>query len=169
MAFWHGRILPATVFFRDRGIVVMISRNFDGEWITRVIQRFGYDTARGSSSRGGSRALVQLRRDLTAGKPVGFALDGPRGPARVAQPGAVFLAGATGHPILPFHVESSAAWTLNSWDRTQIPKPFATVALAVGQPLQIAGTDETTITAGIEQLQHRLHTLEARARGIIAG
>jgi lysophospholipid acyltransferase (LPLAT)-like uncharacterized protein len=81
----------------------------------------------------------------------------------------VWLAKATGNPVLPFHCEASSHWTLRSWDRTQIPKPFATVALAVGQPLQIAGTDETTITAGIEQLQHRLHTLEARARGIIAG
>ena len=70
----------------------MISQNFDGEWIARIIRRFGYGTARGSTSRGGMRALVQLRRELAAGKPAGFALDGPRGPARVAQPGAVFLA-----------------------------------------------------------------------------
>ena len=107
IAFWHGRILPATFFFRDRGIVVITSQNFDGEWIARIIRRFGYGTARGSSSRGGARALVQLRRDLAAGRPVGFALDGPRGPARVAQPGAVWLAGATGQPLLPFHIEAS--------------------------------------------------------------
>lgn len=168
MAFWHGRILPATLFFRNRGIVVMISQNFDGEWITRVIERFGYDTARGSTSRGGSRALVQLRRALTEGKPAGFALDGPRGPARVAQPGAIFLAGATGHPILPFHIESSAAWTMNSWDRTQIPRPFARIGMAVGPPLEIRGTDETTIGTGIQQLQQSLHTLETRARQLVA-
>jgi len=168
MAFWHGRILPATLFFRNRGIVVMISQNFDGEWITRVIERFGYDTARGSTSRGGSRALVQLRRALTEGKPAGFALDGPRGPARVAQPGAIFLAGATGHPILPFHIESNAAWTMNSWDRTQVPKPFARIGMAVGQPLEVRDTQETTIDAGIQQLQQSLQTLEVRARQLAA-
>ena len=160
MAFWHGRILPATLFFRNRGIVVMISQNFDGEWITRVIERFGYDTARGSTSRGGSRALVQLRRALTAGKPVGFTLDGPRGPARVAQAGAVFLAGATGYPILPFHLESSTAWTMKSWDRTQIPKPFATVALAVGEPLHVPDTGETTIADKRLHLEQQLASLE---------
>lgn len=168
-AFWHGRILPATLFWKNHGIVVIISQNFDGEWIARIIQRFGYGTARGSTSRGGARALVQLRRDLAAGKPAGFTLDGPRGPARVAQPGAVFLAGATGQPILPFHIESSAAWTMKSWDRTQIPKPFARIGMAVGPPLEIRGTDEATIDAGIQQLQQSLHTLEARARQLVAG
>jgi lysophospholipid acyltransferase (LPLAT)-like uncharacterized protein len=169
MAFWHGRILPATLFFRNRGIVVMISQNFDGEWITRVIERFGYDTARGSTSRGGSRALVQLRRELTAGKPVGFTLDGPRGPARVAQAGAIFLAGATGYPILPFHFEASSAWTLNSWDRTQIPKPFATVALTVGEPMRVADTTESAVESSRGLLETSLKDLESRARQLLEG
>src|SRR6266542_61427 len=82
-AFWHGRILPGTIYFRRRGIVVITSENFDGEWIARIIQRFGYGTARGSSSRGGLKAMLQLKRDMEAGKPAGFTLDGPRGPARV--------------------------------------------------------------------------------------
>src|SRR5512134_738217 len=86
MGFWHGRILTATYYFRDRGIVVITSENFDGEWIARIIERFGYGTARGSTSRGAQRALLQLVRELEAGHPVGFTLDGPRGPARRAQP-----------------------------------------------------------------------------------
>ena len=163
MAFWHGRILPATLFFRDRGIVVMISQNFDGEWIARIIRRFGYGTARGSTSRGGMRALVQLRRELAAGKPAGFALDGPRGPARVAQPGAVFLAGATGHPILPFHFEASRYWTAGRWDRTQVPKPFSRIALAVGAPLEVNGTDEAVIEQKRVELEHALTALEQKA------
>ena len=109
MAFWHGRILPATYYFRRRGIVVITSENFDGEWIARIIERFGFGTARGSSSRGGLKALLQLTREMTAGKPAGFTVDGPRGPARVAQPGAVWLAKATGNPVLPFHLESRTA------------------------------------------------------------
>ena len=164
LAFWHGRILPAASFFRNRGIVVMISLNFDGEWIGRTIQRFGYGVARGSTSRGGGRALVQMRRELAAGKPVGFALDGPRGPARVAQPGAVFLAGATGHPILPFHFEADRFWSAGRWDRTQVPKPFARVGLAVGEPLAVPDTEDATIERSRLALEQRLAALEERAR-----
>jgi lysophospholipid acyltransferase (LPLAT)-like uncharacterized protein len=136
MAFWHGRILPATFFFRRRGIVVMTSENFDGEWIAGIIERFGYGTARGSTSHGGRKALLQLAREMAAGRAAGFAVDGPRGPARIAQPGAVWLAKATGNPVLPFHLEADRRWLLRSWDRTQIPKPFATVALA-GPPFDV--------------------------------
>src|SRR2546423_1127237 len=107
MAFWHGRILPATVYFQRRGIVVITSENFDGEWIAGMIERFGYGTARGSTSRGAVKALVQLKRDMAAGKPAAFTLDGPRGPARVAQPGAIWLAKATGNPIVPVPLRSS--------------------------------------------------------------
>ena len=164
LAFWHGRILPATYFFRHRGIVVMISLNFDGEWIGRTIQRFGYGVARGSTSRGGARALVQMRRDLCAGRPVGFALDGPRGPARVAQPGAVFLAGATGCPILPFHAEADRFWTAGRWDRTQVGKPFARVGLAVGEPMAVPDTHEDTVERCRVELESKLAALETRAR-----
>jgi lysophospholipid acyltransferase (LPLAT)-like uncharacterized protein len=167
LAFWHGRVLAATLFFRDRGIVVMTSQNFDGEWITRIIERFGYATSRGSSSRGGARALVQLKRDVGAGRPVGFAVDGPRGPARVAQPGAVWLAGATGHPLLPFHLEASRFWTANSWDRTQVPRPFSTVALAVGEPIEVRGTAQGDIDAKRRQLEASLEALEARAAALV--
>src|SRR5687768_18046550 len=79
MGFWHGRILPATFYFRGRGIVVVTSENFDGEWIARIIERFGYGTARGSTTRGGVKALIRLKRELAAGRPAGFTLDGPRG------------------------------------------------------------------------------------------
>ena len=126
------------MYFRDRGIVVITSENFDGEWIARIIRRFGFSTARGSSSRGAVKALVQLRREMEAGKSTAFTLDGPRGPRHVAQPGAVWLARATGHGILPFHLEADRCWTLGSWDRTQIPKPFATVSLCIGAPVRVA-------------------------------
>jgi lysophospholipid acyltransferase (LPLAT)-like uncharacterized protein len=160
MTFWHGRILPATYYFRRRGIVVITSENFDGEWIAGIIERFGYGTARGSSSRGGRKALLQLTRDLAAGKPAGFTVDGPRGPARVSQPGAVWLAKITGNPILPFHLEADRHWTLKSWDRTQIPKPFATVALTVGEPLYVDGESED------ERLEEARATLDARLLGL---
>ena len=170
MAFWHGRILPATVYFRRRGIVVITSENFDGEWIAGIIERFGYGTARGSTSRGGVRALVQLKRDMAAGKPAGFTLDGPRGPAKVAQPGAIWLAKATGNPIVPFHIESDRYWTAHSWDRTQVPKPWATVAIAIGEPMAIdADADARAIEDGRRALEERLHALEQRATALLEG
>lgn len=168
MTFWHGRILPATFYFRRRGIVVMTSENFDGEWIARIIQRFGYGAARGSTSRGGRRALLQLVREVRDGRPAGFAIDGPRGPARVAQPGAVWLAGATGQPLLPFHLEASRYWELGSWDRTQIPKPFSTVALAVGEAMPVAaGLGEDALEQVRMELESRLRGLEDRARAML--
>jgi lysophospholipid acyltransferase (LPLAT)-like uncharacterized protein len=164
MAFWHGRILPAAYYFRRRGIVVITSENFDGEWIAGIIERFGYGTARGSTSRGARRALLQLRHDLAAGKPAGFTVDGPRGPARVAQPGAVWLARATGNPVLPFHLEANRHWTLKSWDRTQIPEPFATVAIAMGEPFDVPrNADEAAMESARLTLEARLRALETRA------
>jgi lysophospholipid acyltransferase (LPLAT)-like uncharacterized protein len=168
MAFWHGRILPATVYFRKRGIVVITSENFDGEWIAGIIERFGYGTARGSTSRGAVRALVQLKRDMAAGKPAAFTLDGPRGPANVAQPGAVWLAKATGNPIVPFHIESDRHWTANSWDRTQIPKPWSNVAIAIGEPIEVPpGADEAALEQARLTLEAQLRALEMRARAML--
>jgi len=167
IAFWHGRILPGTLCFRDRGIVVITSQNFDGEWIARIIHRFGYGTARGSTSRGGARALVQLRRDLGDGRAVAFPLDGPRGPARVAQPGAVWLAGATGHPLLPIHLEASRAWTMKSWDRTQVPKPFAQVSMAMESPIYVESTADDVLASAGAALRESLDRAERRAKQLV--
>lgn len=151
-SFWHGRILPATHYFKRRGIVVITSENFDGEWIARIITKFGYGTARGSTSKGGPRALLQLVREVKSNG-VAFTLDGPRGPAEVAQMGAVWLAKATGNPLMPFHAEAASHWTLKSWDRTQIPKPFTTVAMAIGEPLYVP---RDAGEAALEEWRHRL-------------
>ena len=170
MAFWHGRIVHATWFFRRRGIVVMISENFDGEWIGRLIERFGYRTARGSTSRGGARALVRMRRLAAGGAPTGFAVDGPRGPACSVQPGAVWLASLTGNPVLPFHSEADRFWTARSWDGTQVPKPFARAAMVVGAPIEVpraAGPDQ--IDHKRAELERSLRDLAERARAIVGG
>ena len=166
-AFWHGRILPGAVYFKRRGIVVITSENFDGEWIARIITRFGYGTARGSSSRGALKAMLQLVRDVKD-RPVAFTLDGPRGPARVAQPGAVWLSKATGNPIIPFHLESDRHWTLDSWDRTQIPKPFARVGLAFAPPIVVprdAGADR--LDEWRQRLETALAECERRSAGLV--
>jgi lysophospholipid acyltransferase (LPLAT)-like uncharacterized protein len=165
IAFWHGRILPGMLYFRDRGIVVITSENFDGEWIARIIERFGYTTARGSTSRGAVRALVQLKRDMECGRSTAFTVDGPRGPALKVQPGAVWLAKASGCPIVPFHAEGRASWQARSWDRTQVPKPFTRVTLCIG-PAQFvaADADEAGIERACLALEQTLLGLMARAR-----
>jgi lysophospholipid acyltransferase (LPLAT)-like uncharacterized protein len=166
-AFWHGRILPATIFFKRRGIVVITSENFDGEWIARIIEKFGYGTARGSSSRGARRALLQLVRDIRD-KPVAFTLDGPRGPARVAQPGAVWLSRTTGQPVIPFHLEADRHWTLRSWDRTQIPKSRARVALVFGEPFAVPReTPDAELQSWTRRLEVTLAACEERCLDVL--
>jgi lysophospholipid acyltransferase (LPLAT)-like uncharacterized protein len=157
LALWHGRILAATLYFRDRGVIAMTSENFDGEWVARIMRRFGYGAARGSTSRGGSRAL----------HPAAFTVDGPRGPARIAQPGAVWLAGATGHAILPFHIEASKFWTVSSWDSHQVPKPGSDVAIAIGEPLLVPDTTEATVVQKLAEMQRALEKLEQETRAMI--
>jgi lysophospholipid acyltransferase (LPLAT)-like uncharacterized protein len=158
VAFWHGRILPAAWYFRRRGIVAMTSANFDGQWTARILEHFGNRTVAGSSSRRGMRAMLELKRLVEQGHPAAFALDGPRGPAGVAQPGAGWLAAATGNPILLFHAEASRHWTLGSWDRTQIPKPFSTVAIVMGAPVEPGELSEPQV------LERRLAALRGGSR-----
>jgi lysophospholipid acyltransferase (LPLAT)-like uncharacterized protein len=172
LACWHGRILTGLYYFRQRGIVALASQNFDGEWIARILERFGYATARGSTSRGGARALVQLRRELAAGHGVAITVDGPRGPARLAQAGAVWLAGATGQPILPFHLEADRSWTTRSWDRAQIPKPFSSVAVVLGEPIEVpsagdGGAQDGASESARTELERALESLETRARRVL--
>lgn len=168
LGFWHGRALTAILYFRDSGVTAMTSQNFDGEWISRIMWRFGHQTARGSTSRGGSRALVELRRALEAGRTAAFTLDGPRGPARIAQAGAVWLAGATGHPVLPLHVEASRAWVVESWDRHLIPKPGSDVIVAFGAPISVPSTDPTIVEMRRLELEESLARLEVQARAAAA-
>ena len=167
LALWHGRIVAATLFWRDRGIVALTSANFDGEWTAQLMSRFGYRAARGSTSRNGARALAQLRRELATGHPVAFTVDGPRGPAGVVQPGAVWLAGATGQPIVPFHIEASRCWTAASWDRSMVPKPFSRLAVAVGRPLTIRSTSVDILSEGCSMLRETLVALEKRCAGLL--
>jgi lysophospholipid acyltransferase (LPLAT)-like uncharacterized protein len=105
---------------------------------------------------------------MERGQPSGFAVDGPRGPARTAQPGAVWLAKLTGNPVVPFHMEASGYWSLKTWDRTQIPKPFSTVALAVGSPIDVPrDADEATLEAKRADVEESLFALEQRAAAML--
>ena len=135
--FWHGRIFMGAYFFRNRGIVVMTSQNRDGEYIARVIQRFGYGVARGSSTRGSTGALVEMIRELRKKHDVAFSIDGPTGPRYIAKPGAVWIASKTGDAVFPFNLSAEKKWVLNSWDHFQIPKPFSRVLVLMGEPIYV--------------------------------
>lgn len=137
-SFWHNRIFAGTYFFRNRNIVVITSQSFDGEYIARFIQRFGYGAVRGSSTRGGVGALVEMIRLMKKGLPTGFSVDGPRGPKYVAKSGAILLAKKTGNPLMPFVVETEKFWTINSWDNLQIPKPFTRAKIFIAEPIYVA-------------------------------
>jgi hypothetical protein len=122
----------------------MSSRSFDSEYIARFIQRFGYGAARGSSTRGARAALIQMIRAVRAGRSAAFSIDGPRGPLYQAKPGAVLLAAKTGAALLPFSISLDRCWRLPSWDRLQIPKPFARALVIIGQRIYVRdGVDAT--------------------------
>lgn len=155
--FWHDRIFPGTYFFRRRRIVIMTSQSFDGEYIARFIRRFGYGAVRGSSTRGAVGALVEMARLVRLGCPAGFSIDGPRGPRHVAKMGAVLLAKKTGQPVLPFGVNAERFWQLRSWDRLQIPKPFARVRVRFAPPISVPpDADDATLAARRDELQRAL-------------
>jgi lysophospholipid acyltransferase (LPLAT)-like uncharacterized protein len=136
-AFWHRCVFLATWWYRNLDVAVMTSRSFDGEYIARIISKFGYRAVRGSSSRGAVGALIGMRKELEAGRTAAFTIDGPRGPKYVAKPGPVLLAQKTGQPIATFHFAPERAWVLKSWDEFMIPKPFSRVLLRVGKLIHV--------------------------------
>jgi lysophospholipid acyltransferase (LPLAT)-like uncharacterized protein len=142
--FWHGRIFPATYYWRKRGIVVMTSMNRDGEAIAQCIQRFGYGVARGSSSRGGFRALAEMGRMIRQGRDSAFTIDGPRGPRYIAKQGPVLLAKKTGAAIFCFHISLKHRIQLKSWDEFQIPLPFTPALVLKAEPIWVPSDSSET-------------------------
>lgn len=136
-SFWHNQIFAATHFWRFRDIVVITSRHYDGEYIARIIKRFGYGAARGSSGKGAVRALLELKKHIEAGRDVAFTIDGPRGPLYKVKPGPLWLSRKTGAPIVPFHIEPKQFWKMNSWDGFRIPKPFTPALVKIGHPFVV--------------------------------
>ena len=161
--FWHQCVLPCTVYFRRSHAVILISRSFDGELITRILRRFGYDAVRGSSSRGGQEGLLGLRRVLESGRTAIFTADGPRGPIYRTKMGPIKLAQHSGAPIGVFHLEPERAWMLNSWDRFLIPKPFTRICVSWAQwthvPPDLAVSElepkREVLNAALERARHR--------------
>lgn len=128
-ALWHGQLLPLVHCHRHEGVVVLVSEHGDGEYITRVIERLGFSTVRGSSTRGGTKGLKGLVRATKAGRDLALTPDGPRGPYGVFKPGALAVARMTGAPVIPLAMGASSAWRLGSWDGFLVPKPFSTISI----------------------------------------
>jgi hypothetical protein len=149
-AFWHRCIISSTWFWRNRGIVVMNTTNFDGQWTRRVIEHFGFGTAQGSSTRGGLRGLAVMARRLDEGLDTAFTIDGPRGPRYVAKPGPVILARKTGRRIYVYHIGVEKAFILEkAWDKMAIPHLWSR-AVIVSAPLITVSPD-----ADAEELQRK--------------
>jgi lysophospholipid acyltransferase (LPLAT)-like uncharacterized protein len=127
--FWHQGLLSSTCYFTGRPVTVLVSNSLDGELIARSVQRLGFKTARGSSSRGGVGGLRDLMNSLKQNIPAYFTADGPRGPRYELKPGPIKLAQLTRLPIRTFHVYPERHWKLKSWDRMMIPKPFSRVVI----------------------------------------
>jgi len=163
-AFWHRCIFSILWYYRNHDIVVMISRNFDGEWTSRVVRKLGYRVAEGSSSRGGMEALNTMAREVEAGWDVAFTPDGPRGPRCVAKPGPVMLARRTGKPVTVFHMGLSSAFSFEkSWDRFQIPYPFSRAVLVMAPPINVLpDADREEVHRKVAEMQAALE----RARGV---
>jgi lysophospholipid acyltransferase (LPLAT)-like uncharacterized protein len=155
--FWHRCVIPALYWYRGKDIAVMTSSSFDGEYIARIIEKFGYRAVRGSSTRGGVRALLGMHTEIEQGRAVAFTIDGPRGPRYVAKPGPVLLARNVRLPLLAFHCAVQRAWVLNSWDRFLIPKPFSRVVLRVSRAVDVPpDADGAALDACHQEMQSAL-------------
>jgi len=162
--FWHQCTLPCTVYFRASHAVILISQSFDGELITRVLQRFGYHAVRGSSTRGGREGLLGLKQTLDRGGTAIFTADGPLGPIYRTKMGPVKLAQLSGKPLGAFHLEPKHAWRFNSWDRFMIPLPFTRIVVSWAQWTEVpADLADDQFEIKREQLNAALERARIRA------
>ena len=166
-AFWHRVILPIVWWHRNRGVVVMNTTAFDGQWTRKVIEWLGFGTAQGSSSRGGLRGLAVMARRLEEGFDCAFTIDGPRGPRYVAKPGPAMPARRSGCPIIAFHAGVENATTLqDTWDHFRVPHPFSRAVLFFAPPIYVPAD------ASREQLEEKHAEMQAtleRVRDLAEG
>ncbi|HEV2085703.1 MAG TPA: lysophospholipid acyltransferase family protein [Gemmatimonadales bacterium] len=152
---WHEALLPLLWQHRGQGVAIVVSEARDGQYLSDLAASLGYCTVRGSSTRGGARALLGAVRELQAGRSIAFTPDGPRGPRRELKPGVIAAAQRGGGVIVPIHAEADRAWRLHSWDRFMIPQPLARVLITYGRPFGVT-TGEAGFAEGLEQAVLRL-------------
>ncbi|HEU5039170.1 MAG TPA: lysophospholipid acyltransferase family protein [Gemmatimonadales bacterium] len=158
---WHEALLPLLWQHRHQGVVIVVSEAREGQYLADLAGSLGYGAVRGSSTRGGARALLSAVRELREGRSVAFTPDGPRGPRRELKAGVVAAAQRGGGVIVPIHAEAERAWRLHSWDRFLIPKPGARVTVTYGRPFEV-DPGEAGLARGQEEAIARLEELAGR-------
>ncbi len=164
VALWHGQMLTMLSHHRDLGIAILISEHRDGEIIARIAHAFGCATVRGSTSRGGARALLALAGTLKQGTDVAVTPDGPRGPRHTFAPGALVAAQRAGVPVIGMAAHVDRLWRLNSWDRFEIPKPFARITIAYTEPLIVPGRTPAEAADATDTFAREMERLAERAQ-----
>lgn len=163
IAFWHGRMLLGLPSHAHTRWTILVSPSADGELSMQLLRAFNFRVIRGSASRGGARALREMLKTLDAGNPVVITPDGPRGPRHSVNPGLAWMARATGYPVYPLGMAVDRAWTLNSWDRFQIPKPWARIVVWYGEPVRVPREiGEGDLERVGDDLRERIRELERR-------
>ena len=163
-AIFHGSHFPTLRAYRNRGAYVITSKSADGEILTRLLGSFGFKTVRGSSSRGGTRALVDLARHIKAGSDSAIAVDGPRGPRHEVKAGTILLAKLTGCSIIPSAASLSRYRQFNSWDRYRIPKLGSRALVVFGEAMTVPpDADDELMEAKRAELQGQMIALQQKA------
>jgi len=169
---WHGRMLIPIFYLRKRGIIAMVSEHRDGELIARIIHKLGYSTARGSSTRGGRKAFVEMVRSLREGGGGAMLPDGPKGPRHRFKPGTMLMAQRAQVPMVPITFGGNSTWVFHSWDRFTVPKPFSKAVLCIGEPIwvdkNLRGAEFETLRKSVEQTMiKQVEGCDAMAQGEI--
>jgi lysophospholipid acyltransferase (LPLAT)-like uncharacterized protein len=165
-AFWHGRMLILAYTHRQRRIHILISQHRDGELIARIIERLGFVTVRGSTTRGGTKAIFEMCEKASSGYDVGVTPDGPKGPGFCVHPGIIYMAQRSGLPIVPITNSAQHRWTLPSWDGFIIPRPFSRAVVMLGEPINVPpDSDARQLELIRTELENRLRQLTQKADG----
>lgn len=163
---WHGRLLPCSYFHRDHGLATLISQHRDGDYIAGVVERWGFRIVRGSSSRGGAAALLQMVRLLREGVGLAITPDGPRGPRQKMKTGPLFAAQRAGVPLIPVTAGTDSAWWFGGWDRFLIPHPFARIRMVYGEPMFVPPeADAAEVERLALELEGRLNRMTEQVDG----
>jgi lysophospholipid acyltransferase (LPLAT)-like uncharacterized protein len=170
MVTWHGRTLIPANYMKDKGFWALISLSRDGEVQAEIFRRFGFQILRGSTSRGGVRAALEAARVVKAGGILAFTPDGPRGPSKKFQPGALLIAQKAGVPIYPAGIAAHPRILLPTWDSYMIPLPFARAVFLIGEPVYVPPeADKDDFARLAEQLEEAINALESRAEHLARG
>lgn len=161
---WHGRTYVAGQFFRNKGFWIIISHSRDGEIQNRILNRMGYHVIRGSTGRGGERALVESIKVLRQGKTMAITPDGPRGPSGVVQGGVMMMARKSGAALVPVGISARPRVLVKSWDRHLVPLPFAKCLILFGDPIYVpSGCSEQELEEIRLRVESELHRMQEEA------